>query len=104
MLSPRPSVGCAIADGGPLSPVSRLRIPVAGPLIPVSRLLSPVLPPPPLHLQECFHELGYKEGDLPESERASKEVLSLPVFPELTEEEVNWVSEAVIEFMERVRL
>ena len=55
--------------------------------------------PLPLHLQECFHELGYKEGDLPESEQASKEVLSLPVFPELKEEEQDYVAEAVRDFL-----
>lgn len=56
--------------------------------------------PLPLHLQECFRELGYKEGDLPNSEQASKEVLSLPVFPELMEEEQEYVVKSIKRFVE----
>ena len=54
--------------------------------------------PLPLHLQPCFRHLGYKEGDLPESEKASREVLSLPIFPELTEEEQLYVLQSILEF------
>ncbi len=54
--------------------------------------------PTPLHSQPVFAYLGYKEGDLPESERAAKEVLALPMFPELTEEEQKLVVEGIGEF------
>ncbi len=54
--------------------------------------------PLPLHLQPCFKYLGYKEGACPESERAAKEVLSLPVFPELTQSQLDEVIEGVRAF------
>lgn len=51
--------------------------------------------PVPAHLQECFKGLGYKPGDLPESERASSEVLALPVYPELTIEQMDYVIDSI---------
>jgi len=59
---------------------------------------SGVYYPVPLHLQPCFAELGGKEGRFPESEQACREVLSLPVFPELGEERLARVAGAVREF------
>ena len=57
---------------------------------------SGVYYPMPLHLQECFSPLGYREGDLPESERACREVLALPVYPELEEAQVRHVAETLL--------
>jgi dTDP-4-amino-4,6-dideoxygalactose transaminase len=55
--------------------------------------------PVPLHMQPCFRSLGYREGAFPESERASREVLSLPVFPELTDVEQDRVIEEIRVFL-----
>ncbi|MDQ2931342.1 MAG: DegT/DnrJ/EryC1/StrS family aminotransferase [Gemmatimonadota bacterium] len=57
--------------------------------------------PIPLHLQQCFAYLGYKQGAFPESERASKEVLSLPVYPELTQAQQDETIAAVRSFFGR---
>lgn len=54
--------------------------------------------PLPLPLQPCFASLGYREGDFPQAERASKEVLALPVQPELTEDQIHWICESIRRF------
>ncbi len=54
--------------------------------------------PLPLHLQDCYADLGYKAGDLPEAEKAARETLALPVYPELTQAQQEYVITAIREF------
>jgi dTDP-4-amino-4,6-dideoxygalactose transaminase len=54
--------------------------------------------PRSLHLQECFSYLGHKAGDMPQAERASAEALSIPIFPELTQAQIDEVCNAIHDF------
>lgn len=55
--------------------------------------------PLPLHLQKCFKYLGYKIGDFPESEKAAKQTLAIPVYPDLTKEEMEYIIVSIKEFL-----
>jgi dTDP-4-amino-4,6-dideoxygalactose transaminase len=55
-----------------------------------------------LHQQECFKDLGYRQGDFPESEKAAAETLALPVYPELGHRELEYVSDKMSEYYRRV--
>jgi dTDP-4-amino-4,6-dideoxygalactose transaminase len=57
--------------------------------------------PLPLHLQECYSFLKYRRGDLPISEKASEEVLALPIYPELTEDQQMMVVERIKRFYKK---
>ncbi|MDU1414411.1 MAG: DegT/DnrJ/EryC1/StrS family aminotransferase [Clostridium sp.] len=54
--------------------------------------------PKPLHLQKCFEYLGHKEGDFPVTEKMCKQILALPIYPELRDDEVSSICEAIKEF------
>ena len=56
--------------------------------------------PVPLHIQKCFAHLGYSEGDFPESEKAAKEVISIPIYTELTHDELSYVAETINNLVE----
>ena len=55
--------------------------------------------PIPQHLQKCLEHLGYKEGDMPEAERAAKEILTIPIFPEITKEEQDYIISTINDFL-----
>jgi dTDP-4-amino-4,6-dideoxygalactose transaminase len=57
--------------------------------------------PIPLHLQPCFRDLGYKKGDFPETERLADSGLSLPMFPELSDEQISYVGDKLRSFFKK---
>ena len=57
--------------------------------------------PLPLHLQPCYESLGYKKGDFPNSEKAASHILSLPMYPELTLKQKNFVIETIRKFFRK---
>jgi len=57
--------------------------------------------PIPLHLQECFKVLGYKEGDFPQAEKAMREVVSIPVYSELSLDQKAYIVSKIKEFFSK---
>jgi len=62
---------------------------------------SRVYYPIPLHMQECFAHFGYKKGDLPEAERASRETFAIPVYPELTRRQMEYIVKTIKEVLRK---
>ena len=56
--------------------------------------------PIPIHLQQAYKHLGYARGDIPVTEACAREILSLPLFPELTDSDIETVVLAIREFMD----
>ena len=58
--------------------------------------------PKPIHLQNAYADLGHKKGDFPQAERLADRILSLPMFPELTDEQIQRVASEIRRFFERI--
>lgn len=58
--------------------------------------------PDPIHFQPAYQDLGYKKGDFPISEKYAAEILSLPMFPELTKDEIEFIAQAIMEFQDEI--
>jgi dTDP-4-amino-4,6-dideoxygalactose transaminase len=57
--------------------------------------------PIPLHMQKAYKHLGYKEGDFPVAEKTAKNILSLPMFPELSKGQIEYVADCIKQWLNR---
>jgi UDP-2-acetamido-2-deoxy-ribo-hexuluronate aminotransferase len=65
------------------------------------KIPSMIYYPVPLHLQNAYKNLGYKKGDFPVTEMLCNEVISLPMCPELDQEQLDYITTGVLEFFEK---
>ncbi len=65
------------------------------------KISTEVYYPVPLHVQQCFAYLGHRAGDFPHSEAAARETLALPIYPELSDAQAEWVVACIAEFLKK---